>query len=315
MPTLPGHYISGLLLVLLVSGAMAPVRSMAQDGRQEANSSMVAEWLTQQREQMSRVENLVMAADADHRVETADGERNARYGVTFSGNLNAPQERRSMRYFVVNGDSLDVSEQRRVQRALSSLMTDDVGPLLGGLNMPVHLLSRAVATGQPETVMAEGRKLVRFTFVLEPMHDAPPMQRPGGRPGMGPGARPGNRSGARQGAPGSRSGAQGARSGAQGRGYPAGRMSPDGPSGPRSRVVALMDAETGALVQTRVQALLPGGRRMVAETTYQREQGLDLPKERRVSGDLPVQRRLRVVTVSLENETRFRVEQILMAPR
>jgi hypothetical protein len=307
MPTFLRTYISGLLLVLLVSGAVAPVPARAQDGRQEAYPSMIGEWLIQQREQMSRVERLTMAADADHRVATTDGERNARYGMTFSEDLDNPQERRSLRYFIVDGDSLDVSEQRRVQRALSSLMTDDVGPLLGGLNMPVQLLSRAMATGQPETVMVEGRKLVRFSFVLEPMRDAPPMQRPGRRPGMGPGARPG--------APGSRSGAQGARSGAQGRGYPAGRMSSDERPGPRSHVVALMDAETGALVETRVQALLPGGRRMVAETTYQREQGLDLPKERRVSGDLPVQRRLRVVTVSLENETRFQVEQILMKNR
>jgi hypothetical protein len=307
MPTFLRTYISGLLLVLLVSGAVAPVPARAQDGRQEAYPSMIGEWLIQQREQMSRVDRLTMAADADHRVATTDGERNARYGMTFSEDLDNPQERRSLRYFIVDGDSLDVSEQRRVQRALSSLMTDDVGPLLGGLNMPVQLLSRAMATGQPETVMVEGRKLVRFSFVLEPMRDAPPMQRPGRRPGMGPGARPG--------APGSRSGAQGARSGAQGRGYPAGRMSSDERPGPRSHVVALMDAETGALVETRVQALLPGGRRMVAETTYQREQGLDLPKERRVSGDLPVQRRLRVVTVSLENETRFQVEQILMKNR
>lgn len=293
--------------MLLSSGAVVPTPAMAQDGRLEAYPSMIGEWLIQQREQMSRVERLTMAADADHRVATTDGERNARYGMTFIEDLDNPQERRSLRYFILDGDSLDVSEQRRVQRALSSLMTDDVGPLLGGLNMPVQLLSRAMATGQPESVMVEGRKLVRFTFVLEPMRDAPPMQRPGRRPGMGPGARPG--------APGSRSGAQGARSGAQGRGYPAGRMSSDERPGPRPRVVALMDAETGALVQTRVQALLPGGRRMVAETTYQREQGLDLPKERRVSGDLPVQRRLRVVTVSLENETRFQVEQILMKNR
>ena len=89
-------------------------------------------------------------------------------------------------------------------------------------------------------------------------------------------------------------------------------MPPEEMRGPPIRVTAFIDAATGALVRTRMDVILPGERSISAETTYQRIEGIDLPQHRRISGDFPSRRRLRVVTVSVENEAHYRVEDLVL---
>jgi len=72
-----------------------------------------------------------------------------------------------------------------------------------------------------------------------------------------------------------------------------------------------IEEATGRLVMTRVRAVLPGERPLSTETTFQRIDGLDLPLSRHVAGDIPMRRRLRTVTVSLDHRTAFRVDRVV----
>jgi len=292
MPVSNTPRLSRPVVALALLSAMLPGNLYAQQSARQASADLFTEWLSGQRDLLSRVEAFSITAEVDHRVATPSGEQYARYGLAFNRDLDDPQGRGTLQYLVLDGDSLDVSERRRVERILSSMMTDELGPLLNGLNIPARLLSRVRAVGRPESVRENGRSLVRFVFELDPPERAqPPLQRPGMRPGVRPGVRPG----------------------APGRRPPDGRMLADGPSAPRPRMVVFIDADTGALVRTRVRAILPGERIMVAETLFQRVEGIDLPLERHVSGDFPVRRRLRMVTVTLDHKTLFEVQRLAMS--
>jgi hypothetical protein len=265
------------------------VRSPRGPISSQDSEALFRQWLEDQQEQLARVESLVVEADVDHRVATASGERMATYGLLFSRLPDGPQGRGTLRYFILDGDSLDVSERRRVERIISSMMTEELGPLLNGLNMPTRLLSRIRPVGDPVRLEMDGNTLVRFVFELEPpVRQSPPNQRPGVRPG----ARPGFPQ--------------------QGRRLPSGRMRPEGPEGPRPRMSVFIDEASGHLVMTRVRAVLPGERPLTSETTFQRIDGVDLPLSRHVAGDFPMRRRLRTVTVSLDHRSEFRVERLVI---
>ena len=80
---------------------------------------------------------------------------------------------------------------------------------------------------------------------------------------------------------------------------------------PSPRIILLIEEATGQLIMTRIRIDMPGDRRLVSETRFERIEGLDLPRERIVRGDFPMHRRLRTVTVSLDHHTEFRVASLI----
>lgn len=296
--------VAGMLLFGPSHGVHAQDREGA--GRQTTISrsdgeALFQEWIAGQRELLTQLDAFSIEADVDHRVATSSGERFATYGLLFGRPAEGQQARGTLRYFILDGDSLDVSERRRVDRIISSMMTDELGPLLNGLTMPARLLSRVRAIDEPVRMKRDGRNLIRYTFELEPPNRG---QSPVQRPGVRPGGRPGFQG------PGRRPPTGGIRSG-----NPQGPGGSGRPDGSRPRMNVFIDEASGELVMTRIRAILPGDRVLTAETTFQRVQGIDLPLARQVAGDFPMRRRLRTVTVELDHRTRFRVERLSFADR
>jgi len=301
MPDRRIHRACRFLLVLLLSVSMRPHVAVAQEGTDSAYATLFQEWMNGQNALLARVQALTIHADVDHRVATASGQRHIRYGLGFDRAPDAGRQRGAIHHVIVDGDSLDVSERRRVERVLSSLMMDELGPLLTDVALPSRQFERGTLQGGPRLLREEGRTLVRFGLELEPpRRPQPVMQQGGRRPGMGVrGPAQGGRA-----RPGGMS--------PQGRMSPQGGMPPEEMRGPPIRVTVFIDAATGALVRTRTDVTLPGERSISAETTYQRIEGIDLPQYRRISGDFPSRRRLRVVTVSVENEAHYRIEDMVL---
>ena len=247
-------------------------------------------WLSGQRQGLSRLESFVIEADVEHRVSTPNGERYATYGMSFQRLQDERPARGALRYLTLDGDTLDVSERRRVERIISSMMTEELGPLLNGLNLPTSLLSRVQTVGPPVRLVRDGRTMIRFVFdVLPPPRDqAFTDPRSGVRGGLRPGLRPG---------------------------APRGRPPGDGGLRDRSRssprISLFIEEDTGRLIMTRIRIDMEGERRLVAETLFARIDGLDIPRERFVSGDFPMRRRLRTATVSLARHTEFRVASLI----
>lgn len=239
-------------------------------------------WMGNQANRMARVESFSIEADVVHRVAGGEGNREARYGIRYRRSDSDDLGRGDLQYFILDGDTLNVSERRRVERTISSMMTPELGPLLSGLRLPTFLLGRARQVDAPVRIQQNGRSLIRFMFILEgPEPGARQGGPPRGRPGMG--VPPGGR-------------------------RPPGGMRPPSGGGrdtPPPRIAAFFDEATGHLVLTRIQARLPGERMLRSETRFHRVEGLDLPLSRTVNGTFPQERRLRTVTVRLDHETRF----------
>lgn len=296
----PSRLLSSLLLLaglaLLWAGWSAPAVH-AQDNSQqgviseEEGQRIFRDWLSGQRRGLSRLETFVIEADVEHRVATPDGERFATYGLVFRRLQDEAPAKGELRYLTLDGDTLDVSERRRVERIISSMMTEELGPLLNGLNLPTTLLSRVRVVGAPVRMLRDGRTMIRYVFDVQPPARQPGLDgpRPGPRGGLRPGARPGA---PRMGRPGE------------------GGLGPDGENRPLPRISIFIEEATGRLVMSRIRIDMPGERRLVAETLFRRVDGLDIPGERLVRGDFPMRRRLRTVTVSLDHRTEFRVASL-----
>ena len=283
----------GLECVLLGSALfLLPLSATAQEtgaGRPASNAfrGILYQWLQDQNQRMRAVDSFSIEADVRHQVETRDGIKEALYGLTFRRLEDEERGQGDLRYFILDGDTLNVSERRRVERTISSMMTPELGPLLNGLNLPVAMLSRGRQLEAPVEVEREGRTLVRFFLTLERPLEDQRLGPPGGRPGARPGARPGMRPGAQR--------------------PPGGMRQPSNNfrEGSPPRIMAFFDAQTGHLVAIHIRLELPGDRSLVAQTRFQRTDGIDVPLTRSVSGTFPLQRRLRTVTVTLDHHTRF----------
>lgn len=294
----PRLHIGVLMLLgwILFSSSVAPTNVQAQDGNQQDAISaadgerVFREWLSGQRRALSQLATFVIEADVEHRVATPEGERFATYGLAFRRLQDEPPSKGELRYLTLDGDTLDVSESRRVERIISSMMTEELGPMLNGLNLPTALLSRVRVVGPPVRVLHDGRTLIRFMFEVQPPQrdQARVTGRQGPRGGLRPGMRPGA---ARGGRPGDEALRQ--------------------PNRPSPRINLFIEESSGRLVMTRIRVMMPGERRLFAETRFSRTDGLDIPNERFVRGDFPMRRRLRTVTVSLDHHTKFRVASLL----
>ena len=65
------------------------------------------------------------------------------------------------------------------------------------------------------------------------------------------------------------------------------------------------DGDSGRLVMSSAEFNMPGGRRLVVETSYKRIEGIDVPAWRTIKGSFTMQRRLRTVTANLEHESLY----------
>jgi hypothetical protein len=277
-----------MALSLLLIAGLAVVTVRAQDaerGEPVGNGparQLFDTWLSQQMDLLPRIESFSIASDVVHRVEGTAGNREARYGILYRRSESEDLGRGDVQYFVLDGDTLNVSERRRVERTISSMITPELGPLLNGLRLPTFMLGRARQVDAPVRIQRGERSLIRFTFLLESPEPGARQDGPArGRPGMG--VPPGGR-------------------------RPPGGMRPPpggGREAPPPRIAAIFDEATGHLVMTRIQIRMPGERVLMAETRFHRVEGLDLPLSRTVRGTFPQERRLRTVTVRLDHETRF----------
>lgn len=275
-----------LSLLMLAGWAVAPLHAQEAERGEPVESGPARQlfdnWLGGQMRVLARVESFSIEADVLHRVESGEGNREALYGIRYRRTDSEDLGRGDLQYFVLDGDTLNISERRRVERTISSMMTPELGPLLNGLRLPTFLLGRARQLDAPVRIQRGGRSVIRFMFILEgsepgPRQDGPPRGRPGA--GIPPGGR-----------------------------RPPGDMRPPpggGRDAPPPRIAAFFDEATGRLLMTRIQARMPGDRMLVSETRFHEIEGLDVPLSRTVRGTFPQQRRLRTVTVRLDHETRF----------
>ncbi len=281
---------ASLLLLTAFSGTVVAQNRDHQD--------LFRTWMEGQRSSFAGLASFRMHADVRHVVSTRSGERVAEMGFDFSRGDDESRPGREMTFFTLDGDTLDVSERRRVERSLSFLMTPEIGPLLTGFHLPVQLLSRVRPVAEPMEVEIDGIRLVRYELrIAPPNRDQSGGGRPGGgRPGGGqPGVRP------PQGPP-----IGGGRRPPFGAPPPRGqRPGENGFEAPEQRVTIWIDAESATLVRSQLQIRMPGDRALVSESVYARMGGIDLPISRVVSGSFPMQRRLRTVTVALHHETTF----------
>ncbi|MDA0875601.1 MAG: hypothetical protein O3C45_11155, partial [Bacteroidetes bacterium] len=160
-----------LSLLLVAAGTADNVRAQDAESGEPVGPGPARQlfdtWMAQQMALMARVVAFSIEADIVHRVESGAGTREAQYGILYRRSASDDLGRGDLRYFVLDGDTLNVSERRRVERTISTMMTPELGPLLNGLRLPTFLLGRARQMEAPVRVQRGGRSLIRFTFVLE----------------------------------------------------------------------------------------------------------------------------------------------------
>jgi hypothetical protein len=162
-----------MALSLLLIAGLAVVTVHAQDaerGEPVGNGparQLFDTWLSQQMDLLPRIESFSIASDVVHRVEGTAGNREARYGILYRRSESEDLGRGDLQYFVLDGDTLNVSERRRVERTISSMITPELGPLLNGLRLPTFMLGRARQVDAPVRIQRGERSLIRFTFLLE----------------------------------------------------------------------------------------------------------------------------------------------------
>lgn len=266
-----------ITLSLLLFLTAAGVRAQQQNDRELYRS-----WMQGQRAILSSLSEFSVHADIKHAVKSGGGERVAMIEMTFSRGDEGPRVRGVVDFLSLNGDTLDVSERRRIQRSLSVMMTPEIGPMLNEYILPIQLLAGARPAAEPVEDEIDGRLLIKYAFALAPREQrrrpsadgrrrpgSPPMQRqrPGGRRPGGPGM--------------------------------------DRMNAPQQGMMIWLDPETAELVQTRMHVRSPSDRRLMAETHFERINGLDVPISRLVRGAFPMQRRLRTITLVLDHYTEY----------
>ena len=103
-----------------------------------------------QRAILSSLSDFSVHAEIKHAVNSGGGERVAIIEMTFSRDGEGPRVRGEVDFLSLNGDTLDVSERKRIQRSLSAMMTPEIGPMLNEYILPIQ--SRAgLSTGSMQS--------------------------------------------------------------------------------------------------------------------------------------------------------------------
>lgn len=253
--------------------------------RQQKERGAVRSWAENQQRTLSNYSKFEVKAGVRHVVKTGNGKREAQIQIRFSGDPEEANHRPEVEEFILNGEKLDTSEARRVQQALTSMMSSELRPLLYNFAAPFHAFKRLRGLSGPIEETVDGEALIRFNFVAE----GPP-----NRPGFGEDQRPGRPG---QGPPGQRN---------PNFGPPAGdRRVPPGEGPPVEKVSFWFDQSVSKLVMSSSRLTLPGERIIEVQARYERINGLDLPVWRTIKGRFTMQRRLRTTTAELDHETAY----------
>ena len=253
--------------------------------RQQKERGAVRSWAESQQRALSNFSKFEVKANVRHVVKTSNGKRDAQIQIRFSGDPEGAAHRPEVEEFILNGEKLDTSEARRVQQALTSMMSSELGPLLYNFTAPFHFFKRLRGLSGPIEETIDGETLIRFNFVAE----GPP-----NRLGFGEDQRPGRQG---QGPPGLRNPNFGPPNGD--------RRGPPGGGPPVERVSFWFDQSVSKLVMSSSRLMMPGERVLEVQAMYERINGLDLPVWRTVKGRFTMQRRLRTTTAELDHETAY----------
>jgi len=264
--------------------------------RQETERNLVRDWSRSQQIALLGYDTFSVKASVRHTVETGSGARDAFIQLFYNGDPSNRRLRPKVLEFVLNGDTLDTSEGRRVQQGLTSMMSPEIGPVLYGFMSPALAIQRMRPVGESTIELIDGDELARFDFV----HDAPE-DRPDNRGGIRPPIRQ-QPPGFRRPQNGRPPRGQGIPPGANGN-RPGGDFQENGP--PFEQVSYWFDQATSRLVMSSSEVMMQGRRSLTIETLYERIDGLDVAVWRSVSGSFPMQRRLRTITVRLVHETAY----------
>ena len=270
--------------VCLLCAAMAypssAQRSIPEDVRQ---------WVQSQRSALESLSTFTMDAEARHVVTTSNGSRTADMVLSVSGKPSDTPRRPEVYLFVLDGDTLDISQARRLQQSMSSIMSPELGPLLFGYIHPFGYLNRMETSASIREEMVDGRSLMRIEFIA--FRDE--IRRPGIRPPLSGRPSPGMRP--PRGAPRNTPGNPG----------PDQLLNNDRErQGPQS-IVLWFTEDMKQLVLSSSRIELPGKRALTTKTQYERISGIDIPSFRIIEGTFPMKRRLRTVTVELNNQTAY----------
>lgn len=323
---------TGIALILISSGLPTDVTAQNQSDRFALRA-----WMNAQQNVLSRFAQYETEARILHRIETGNGSKNASIILLYSGDTNdfrggprdatdsdqqtdrpansdgqrpdrlgPPNGRRpEVLEFVLDGDTLDTREGRRVQQGMSALISPEIGPLFFGIHLPFLQYQQLSIGARPTVEVIDGERLLRIQF--EPHF--PPRLSPRSR---GENNRPGgdlaNQRPPNGGPPGNRP--------SLGRPQGLGRPSPGASGRPGvnsgrfeqpaiERTVVWFTEDMTRLVMSATELDLPGDRRLYIRTTYSRIEGLDVPTMQTVKGKFAIQRRLRTTTVTVDNQTYY----------
>lgn len=253
--------------------------------RQQKERGAVRSWAENQQRTLSTYSKFEVKAKVRHVVKTGNGKRDAQIQVRFSGDPEGANHKPEVEEFILNGEKLNTSEARRVQQALKSMMSSELGPLLYDFSAPLHFFKRLRGLSGPIEETVDGEALIRFNFVAE----GPP-----NRSGFGTDVGP-ERQG--QGPPGQRN--------PNFRPPNGDRRGPLGDGRPMQRVSFWFDQSVSKLVMSSSRLMMPGERVIEVQAKYERINGLDLPVWRTIKGRFTMQRRLRTTTAELDHETAY----------
>lgn len=270
---------------LLVGSATAPTANA-----QSAADRLVSAWLSDQRAAMNGLERVTLRADMALSLSSGQTTRNidSRTLLTFVPGENPDWTLESLR---VDGRTLPAESSDRFDERMRDLLGDGpegqalTGSQASGALLPVHLI----------------RNLQLAQRVVERIRDGETYRVVMGRldpPGDGQGMGPGDRLGAQR--PGSRPGGPPGR--AQGRRGPPPPLSA---TPPRHEVTLWFVADSRRLAFVEHRIAMPRGQGLLIRTRFASMHELDLPVLRTVEGDIPSIRRLRTVTLQVDQQLMF----------
>lgn len=286
----------GAVLALVVSVSLLVGAANAQS----AADRVVSAWLGEQRAAMTGLERVTLRADMVMSLSSGQTTRNidSRTLLTFVPDESPDRTLESLR---VDGRTLPPESGDRFDERMRDLLGDGpegqalIGSQAAGALLPVHLVRNLQLAQRVGERVRDGETYKVVMGRLDPPGEGqgmrPGAQRPGGarRPGARPGGPPGR---------------------AQGRRSPPPPLSA---TPPRHEVTLWFAADSRRLAFMEHRIALPRGQGLLIRTRFARMHNLDLPISRTVEGDIPSIRRLRTVTLQLDQRLTFMDHDLIFA--
>lgn len=285
---------AGVVLALVVSVFLWVGAANAQTSAER----VVSAWLGEQRAAMTGLERVTLRADMELSLSSGQTTRNidSRTLLTFVPGENPDRTLESLR---VDGRLLPPESGDRFDERMRDLLGDGpegqalIGSHAAGALLPAQLIRNLQLAPPVNERDRDGETFLVVTGRLDP-------------PGDGPGMRPGDRPGAQR--PGARPGGPPGR--AQGRRGPPPPLSA---TPPRHEVTLWFATDSHQLTFMEHRIAMPRGQGLIIRTRFARMYNLDLPISRTVEGDIPSIRRLRTVTLQLDQRLTFLDHDLIFA--